>query len=969
MMRTRSAAVGRLVLAVSIVVGPPLVLARLVGWPLPSWPVDVDVALEALSVGAVPATAWIRLAATAAWVTWAVLIGLMALELVAVLRERPSARYTPVVVRQWAQSLVAAVLVLSTPSMASAAPATTPWVRSAPAPAPSPSTASVSVAEDGTHVEVVETDSWAGWAGEALGDPTLGPLIREANIGRDVGGHTVDGSELWVEEGWRLLIPTASPGPRATSVPGADLDETPQRSLAGQPDAASADSHVVAPGDSLWKIADERLGDAHAWTSLWDANAGTTMADGRTFSDPDLIHPGWVLEFQPPTASRVAAIPAAVDEGVRPSPAGPSASSIAQGVPALPSGVEVSDAGPTAEDREVNHGTGDGVAAGPEEAPGSVDEQPEEGEVGGEEVTAWGTPAGLSAGAAAALLAASGIVPWLRRRRRQAQARRGSGLRMPTPAPDTVEALAPLVRAAADEEPVESLAALLRTLPEDVQATVVWWEDDGTVVIAFDDDPSGQPPAPWQCVTVGGRATWRATLGMSGDERSWGLPLLATVGRSEGRTIAVNLAVVQHLSVAGADDLVEVRLRAMAMEVATSPLSGPLEVVVSRDDLDTFDRVRRVAHLQDVVAESVAEHDGGLIGADRTPRLLVAGLHDVAPHLPDEVAGFVGTIARDGRPGWQLQVASATDGVLHLPDGARLPVALPAVPADAILDEAERVGQVAPLDGPDDLDDDRVDTAVTEPAIPPPRHGDVRLLGPVEVIVGGERLSLAPKTLDVLCYLATHRDGVEVGRLEEAVWAGAASADTGRVRTQLAKLRSLLGSDPDGQPMIPPRTTANKLIRLGEGVGSDIDRVLTVLHASRHADVEVRRRAARAVLELVRGAPFDGLGAPEWAAEIEHVTIARLQDEALWLAAHDREAHRWDDARWAVKQGLALFGLAEQLWGEWLRIEAAIGDADEVRRVMGRARKVLAADADEVTGTTLGPSPDLEELYGELLSA
>ncbi len=57
----------------------------------------------------------------------------------------------------------------------------------------------------------------------------------------------------------------------------------------------SASEYVVRAGDYLGRIARRCHGDASRWREIWAANQGRVMADGRTFSNPDLIHVGWTL--------------------------------------------------------------------------------------------------------------------------------------------------------------------------------------------------------------------------------------------------------------------------------------------------------------------------------------------------------------------------------------------------------------------------------------------------------------------------------------------------------------------------------------------------------------------------------------------------------------------------------------------------------------------------------------------------
>jgi nucleoid-associated protein YgaU len=55
-----------------------------------------------------------------------------------------------------------------------------------------------------------------------------------------------------------------------------------------QPKAVS--TYTVVKGDSLSKIAKRLWGDASLWPRIYDANR-------TTISDPDLIHPGQVLNI------------------------------------------------------------------------------------------------------------------------------------------------------------------------------------------------------------------------------------------------------------------------------------------------------------------------------------------------------------------------------------------------------------------------------------------------------------------------------------------------------------------------------------------------------------------------------------------------------------------------------------------------------------------------------------------------
>ena len=57
----------------------------------------------------------------------------------------------------------------------------------------------------------------------------------------------------------------------------------------------SGPEYVVAPRDSLWRIADDRLGDGLRWREIYDLNVGRPQADGGRLSDDAILTPGWTL--------------------------------------------------------------------------------------------------------------------------------------------------------------------------------------------------------------------------------------------------------------------------------------------------------------------------------------------------------------------------------------------------------------------------------------------------------------------------------------------------------------------------------------------------------------------------------------------------------------------------------------------------------------------------------------------------
>ena len=80
---------------------------------------------------------------------------------------------------------------------------------------------------------------------------------------------------------------SASPGARSDA-PAADLSDvsaTSSSTAIGQ-----ERTYTVVAGDSLSKIAQREYGDASQWRRIYEANRGT-------INNPDLIHPGQVLNL------------------------------------------------------------------------------------------------------------------------------------------------------------------------------------------------------------------------------------------------------------------------------------------------------------------------------------------------------------------------------------------------------------------------------------------------------------------------------------------------------------------------------------------------------------------------------------------------------------------------------------------------------------------------------------------------
>ncbi|MEU5329241.1 hypothetical protein [Streptomyces parvus] len=80
-----------------------------------------------------------------------------------------------------------------------------------------------------------------------------------------------------------------------SSAAGGTHDESPATEA-----VKSTVTHTVVdsrPAESLWSIAEQRLGDGNRWEEVAELNSGRTMADGSVFRADGPIQPGWTLRL------------------------------------------------------------------------------------------------------------------------------------------------------------------------------------------------------------------------------------------------------------------------------------------------------------------------------------------------------------------------------------------------------------------------------------------------------------------------------------------------------------------------------------------------------------------------------------------------------------------------------------------------------------------------------------------------
>ncbi len=743
-------------------------------------------------------------------------------------------------------------------------------------------------------------------------------------------------------------------------------------------------------GDHFWHIAkitleqawDRTPTDAEIvpyWRNLIDTNRDRLAPPG----DPDLIHPGQQFELPKPPAD--------------PTHEQPTDDVSAEA--AVP-GTEAQDAEeerPHADEPEPQAPNAPTVDRSPAEVtdswhrsltdPAGTDESPSvEGFEHAIELdaaddiqrTGWGIPAGLAPGLAASMLLAAGAAALLHRRRRVALQQRTSGYRLPTLAPEVRDTAERLSVAAPPDEALDDLVALLCSVPPAVEPVLVVAHDDGSVSLVFDQAPNGDPPAPWAADpgADGEPVRWTAKLGARGERRSFGMPLLVTLGRLGTTTLLANLGAMRELSVQGPTEQTRTRLRAFTLEVAVSRTAGPVDVAVLSDDLwEDLDQVRQIDDPGEEIAAALREVEDHIILDDRVPRLIVAHDRELPVEIPEELAPLCGVITTTpSATSWRFDV-DAENGWLHLPDGTREQVTLPDVDPAFVAQalEPDNGPAVEPHDGERFreegeriIDDSEPRHDVERPVIDP-AWCEVGLLGPFTVTKGGEAVDgLTTISRQMLAYLVTHRE-TSTGKLEDAVWQGQAARGGGqRVRSALGRLRRQLSEGPDGTLLIPSRKAGHDAIALDDQIGSDLDRAFRLLAAARHWDGLQQAEALLDALRLVRGEPFEDLPV-SWAIDIQQRAIVQLQEAAATAAQLLRDADRHDDAEYAIRQGLVLCDPCEPLYIEWARLEHSRGRTDQIPRLWRRLKQRYADDADEIAGLAASPTADTELEFMSLM--
>jgi hypothetical protein len=239
--------------------------------------------------------------------------------------------------------------------------------------------------------------------------------------------------------------------------------------------------------------------------------------------------------------------------------------------------------------------------------------------------------------------------------------------------------------------------------------------------------------------------------------------------------------------------------------------------------------------------------------------------------------------------------------------------------------------------------------AAMDPVSSPVHHPILQLLGPIELLgaAGTMPPRAAKQCLEYCAWLLENP-----GRTSQAMVAALAVAE-GTRRSNMSRLRTWLGTSPDGEAYLPDAYTGR--ITLHPAVSSDWQR-LQILTAS--GVIRASDKSLEAALEVVRGAPLADAapGQWHWAEELRTDMISCIRDIGLELADRALLAGDLERARWAASRALLAAPGDELLLAARIRTEHAAGNRAETERLtlqLAAQARTLGVDLDDETVSLL----------------